>query len=77
MALTEAIAADIRPSIFGPPAIDCDVHLAVPSITAIIPHLDDYWQAQFKMRGIERLSLGLTSSPPNAPISGRRERSSR
>lgn len=71
MAEGEAMSAGVRPSVFGPPAIDCDVHIAVPSISAIIPYLDDYWQAQFKMRGIERLSLGLTSAPPNAAISGR------
>jgi predicted TIM-barrel fold metal-dependent hydrolase len=60
-----------RPSIFGPPAIDCDVHIAVPSITAIMPYLDEYWRAQFLNRGIDRLSWNMTSEPPNAPINAR------
>ena len=58
-------------SIFGPPLIDCDVHIAVPSVKAIMPYLDDYWRAQFVNRGIDLVSWNMTSAPPNAPISGR------
>jgi predicted TIM-barrel fold metal-dependent hydrolase len=60
-----------RPSVFGPPAIDCDLHIAVPSIKAIMPYLDEYWRAQFLNRGIDRLSWNMTSEPPNAPINAR------
>jgi predicted TIM-barrel fold metal-dependent hydrolase len=63
--------AGARPSIFGAPAIDCDVHIAVPSIKAIMPYLDEYWRAQFLNRGIDRLSWNMTSEPPNAPINAR------
>lgn len=58
-------------SVFGPPLIDCDVHIAVPSTQAILPYLDEYWRSQFLMRGIDRTSFTMTSAPPNAPISGR------
>lgn len=71
MATTAEPSAPARASVFGPPAIDCDVHIAVPSVPAIMPYLDDYWRAQFKMRGIDKASWNMTSSPPNAPISGR------
>ncbi len=60
-----------RNSVFGHPAIDCDAHVAVPSMRALMPYLDDYWRNQFTLRGIDKLSLNLTSDPPNAPISGR------
>lgn len=58
-------------SLFGTPAIDCDVHIAVPSVRTLMPYLDPYWRQQFSTRGIDRLSLNMTSDPPNAPISGR------
>ena len=60
-----------RASIFGPPAIDCDVHISVPSIKAIMPYLDEYWRAQFVNRGIDLVSWNMTSEPPNAPIAAR------
>jgi predicted TIM-barrel fold metal-dependent hydrolase len=50
-------------------AIDCDVHPAVPEVTALFPYLDEYWRMQIEMRGIE--GLDLTSYPPSAPLSGR------
>jgi predicted TIM-barrel fold metal-dependent hydrolase len=58
-------------SIFGAPAIDCDVHIAVPGVPSIMPYLDDYWRSAFEMRGIVRTSWNMTSDPPGAPISGR------
>ncbi len=61
----------LRPSVFGPPAIDCDVHVSVPTIRSIMPYLDDYWRQNFEMRGIPMTSWNMTSDPPNAPISGR------
>lgn len=50
-------------------AIDCDVHPAVPSMQALLPHLDEYWRASVQERGID--SLDSISYPPNAPISAR------
>jgi predicted TIM-barrel fold metal-dependent hydrolase len=58
-------------SIFGHPAIDCDVHIAVPSIKTILPYLDAYWREAFITRGIDRISWNMTGDPPNAPISAR------
>jgi hypothetical protein len=52
-------------------AIDCDVHVSVPSVGALLPYCDDYWADQFRMRGIDQLDFSLTAYPPNAPLSGR------
>src|SRR5260370_7740752 len=52
-------------------AIDCDVHPAVPSMEALLPHLDEHWRASVQERGID--SLDSISYPPNAPISARPE----
>ncbi len=62
---------NLRASLFGPPAIDCDVHIAVPSVRTILPYLDDYWQQQFLSRGIDRISWNMTSEPAYAPINAR------
>jgi uncharacterized protein len=51
--------------------IDCDVHAAVPDTNALLPYFDEYWREAIVNRGIDRLSLNLTSYPPNAPISAR------
>ena len=58
-------------SIFGHPAIDCDVHPAVPSVKTLMPYFDEYWREQFTARGIDRLNFIMTSQPPNAPITSR------
>ncbi len=72
---THPMAADergaLRPGIFGHPAIDCDVHIAVPSVDALMPYLDAYWYDAFKTRGINRLSFTMTGDPPNTPIASR------
>jgi len=52
-------------------AIDCDVHVAVPSAGALLPYCYDYWADQFRIRGIDRLDFSLTAYPPNAPLSAR------
>jgi len=52
-------------------AVDCDVHPAVPSMEALLPHLDEHWRASVQERGID--SLDSISYPPNAPISARPE----
>ena len=60
--------------LFGGAAVDCDVHVSVPSVKAIMPYLDAYWRQQFTTRGIDRLSWNMTSDPPNAPIMIRPDR---
>jgi predicted TIM-barrel fold metal-dependent hydrolase len=54
-----------------PGAIDCDIHPAVPSTTALLPYLPEYWHDQFLNRHIERSPFTLMSYPPNAPASCR------
>ena len=54
-----------------PGAIDCDIHPAVPSTTALLPYLPEYWHDQFLNRHIERYPFTLMSYPPNAPASCR------
>jgi predicted TIM-barrel fold metal-dependent hydrolase len=55
-------------------AVDCDVHVSVPSVKALLPYLDTYWRQQFLTRGIDRISWNMTSDPPNAPIMVRPDR---
>lgn len=50
-------------------AIDCDLHPAQPSVTALLPYLDEYWRDQIVDRHISRYSFNLTSYPPNSPLS--------
>jgi predicted TIM-barrel fold metal-dependent hydrolase len=49
--------------------IDCDVHVNVPSMQALLPHLDEYWRDSVVDRGIN--SLESISYPPNAPLTSR------
>lgn len=52
-------------------AIDCDVHVTVPGLAALVPYLDAYWRERVRVQQLERLDLTLTSYPPTAPLSGR------
>src|SRR6266851_2663620 len=52
-------------------AIDCDLHPAMPSASALLPYLDDYWRDQLVNRHIDRYSFILTSYPPSSPLSAR------
>src|SRR5215470_2178876 len=52
-------------------AIDCDLHPAMPSTSALLPYLDDYWRDQLTNRHIDKYSFVLTSYPPNSPLSAR------
>ena len=63
--------ARTQPSLFGPPAIDCDVHVAVPSMRSLMPYLDAYWYDSFVSRAIDRTSFNLTGDSPDAPVSAR------
>jgi predicted TIM-barrel fold metal-dependent hydrolase len=58
-------------AMFAGGAIDCDVHIAPPPLTALIPYLDDYWREAVTTRGLERHNLGLTGQPANAPLFAR------
>ncbi|MEX2129108.1 MAG: amidohydrolase family protein [Xanthobacteraceae bacterium] len=76
--MSEAIAnagTSARPapgiSIFGVEAIDCDVHIAVPSMNVLLPYLDDYWRESVTSRGLDRHSMNITGQPANAPIFAR------
>src|SRR4249920_2730710 len=52
-------------------AIDCDIHPAVPSARALLPHLEPYWREHMLRRGLERDSFDITAYPASVPISGR------
>jgi uncharacterized protein len=52
-------------------AIDCDLHPALPGMSALLPYLDDYWREMVTVRALDRLNLTLTSYPQNAPLSCR------
>ena len=36
-------------------AMDCDLHPAQPSATALLPYLDEYWRDQIVDRHIDRI----------------------
>jgi predicted TIM-barrel fold metal-dependent hydrolase len=52
-------------------AIDCDVHPAIPSLKALLPHFDDFWRNSIIERGIP--GFETNSYPPRAPISVRED----
>jgi hypothetical protein len=49
--------------------IDCDVHVNVPNLQALLPYLDDHWRDSVVDRGMN--SLDSISYPPNAPLTAR------
>jgi predicted TIM-barrel fold metal-dependent hydrolase len=56
---------------FAVQPIDCDVHISVPSMRALIPFLDDYWREAVTTRGLDRHSLNITGQAANAPVFAR------
>ncbi len=50
-------------------AIDCDIHPAVPALSALLPYLDDHWREAVVQRGLDELRT--IAYPPNAPLSAR------
>src|ERR1700743_199332 len=52
-------------------AIDCDFHLTIPGNQALMPYLEPYWREMFRVRGIDRMNMVCSSSPPNSPLCGR------
>jgi uncharacterized protein len=57
--------------ISGVRPIDCDVHVAVPSMKVLVPFLDDYWREAVQTRGLDRHRMNLTGQAANAPIFAR------
>jgi predicted TIM-barrel fold metal-dependent hydrolase len=49
--------------------VDCDIHPAVPAMSALLPYFDGHWREVIESRGIDGLDLSFY--PPNAPISSR------
>ena len=49
--------------------IDCDVHVSVPGMKALLPYLDSAWRELIVTRGTD--GLELTSYPAAAPLSCR------
>jgi hypothetical protein len=54
-----------------PGAIDCDVHPSVPDVTALLPHLDEFWRDSAVDRGLN--SLDSNSYPLKSPLTSRPE----
>ena len=50
-------------------AIDCDVHVAVPGMRALLPYMSQAWQEMITSRGTD--GLELASYPSGAPLSCR------
>lgn len=53
----------------GRGAIDCDIHPALPGMSALLPHMTANWREQIALRGID--SIDLSSYPPRNPLSAR------
>jgi len=49
--------------------IDCDLHPTVPSMTALLPYLDEMWRETVVRRGIDELTT--ISYPSNSPLTAR------
>src|SRR5689334_16556838 len=52
-----------------PGAIDCDVHVAVPGMKALLPYMSEAWREMITSRGTD--GLELASYPSGAPLSCR------
>lgn len=49
--------------------IDCDVHVALPSTSDLLPFLEAHWAEQVTSRGID--GMDLNSSAPEVQVNGR------
>ncbi len=49
------------------PLIDCDVHCAVPSMSALLPYLPDYWRDFVVSSGIGEPTAVKVTYPPRVP----------
>jgi uncharacterized protein len=52
-----------------PGLIDCDIHIAVPGMIDLLPHMSQAWRELITTRGTD--GLELASYPPGAPIACR------
>ena len=56
-------------TVLPPGAIDCDLHPAPPSVSALMPYLEPHWADAAAHRGLHELET--IAWPPNAPLSCR------
>jgi predicted TIM-barrel fold metal-dependent hydrolase len=54
-------------------AIDCDAHMSVPNVAALLPFMSDYWRDQIVNRYIDRSGFNLMSYPPRSPLTVRED----
>ena len=54
-----------------PGAIDCDVHVTVPSVRDLLPYMEPYWREHVERRGLERENFDTSAYPPGAAINAR------
>src|SRR6476620_11764673 len=52
-------------------AIDCDVHIALPSTRTLTPFLEPYWADHVEVRGVAGSEHQMGSIAPHAPVSVR------
>jgi hypothetical protein len=57
--------------VIPPGAIDCDVHVTVPSVRDLLPYMEPYWREHVERRGLERENLDTSAYPPGAAINAR------
>ncbi|MEJ1977134.1 MAG: amidohydrolase family protein [Acetobacteraceae bacterium] len=54
-----------------PGAIDCDIHPAVPTVSALLPYMSSYWREMLQTRGLDELNSN--SYPANSPLTARQD----
>ncbi len=52
-----------------PGAIDCDIHPAVPTFSALLPYMSGFWRDMLEARGVD--DLNSISYPANSPLTAR------
>jgi uncharacterized protein len=52
-------------------SVDCDVHVQVPDISALLPYFDEVWREMIEIRGID--GFESLNYPPNSPLSCRQD----
>lgn len=50
-------------------AIDCDIHISVPGVKALLPYLDDQWREHVTIRGMD--DFEPTFNMPRSPLACR------
>ncbi len=54
-----------------PGAIDCDLHLPLPTTRALLPYLGEFWREQLTTRYIDRTNFQMMSYPAKSPVAMR------